>query len=501
MSQLIDRGPALSSHGRTAAQRSSEIGAAFVGGVTAAGLGLGAFAVAVLLLWVVSPYPDSGPSRSLHLAADLWFMAHGGGLLRAAAPSGAPAPVAVPPLLLAALPVWLLHRSARHTLATASDDGADPAPEPSPAVPPGTLLGALLAGYLLVAAGALLYTSTGRLSADPIGALLYVPGTAVATFAGTAWHTLGRGAATLLPPRIRRALAPPPPDAGAPPSGSRLATAARTVATALRTTVLPALVPAPRTVLPALRAGSAATLALLAGGILLTLVGLALHPGRLCQDLLRLAPDWAGRCTVLLLCLTLLPNAAVWGAAYGLGPGFTLGAGSAVGPLGTSAHPLLPPFPLLSGMPAPGPGTPLTWAAAVAPVAAGAVLARYAAPDGHRACWATVKVAALAAALCGAVLAVLAGLAGGAMGNGALAAFGPSWWLTGLAAAAWTALLGVPGALALRAWHRHTDRRVAAGRTRARRRAPRPSVPRLPLRRRRPPAAGAVSVSEGGRES
>ncbi|MGD3106842.1 DUF6350 family protein, partial [Streptomyces sp. YGL11-2] len=247
MSQPIDRGPALSSHGRTAAQRSSAIGAAFVGGVTAAGLGLGAFAVAVLLLWVASPYPDSGPSRSLHLAADLWFMAHGGGLLRDEAPIG------VPPLLLAVLPVWLLHRSARHTLATASDDDADPAPGPDPAVPPRTLLGALLAGYLLVAAGALLYTSTGRLSADPIGALLYVPGTAVATFAGTAWHTLGRGAAALLPPRIRHALAPPS-GAGAPSSGSRLASAARTAATALRTTVLPALVPAPRTALAACRA-------------------------------------------------------------------------------------------------------------------------------------------------------------------------------------------------------------------------------------------------------
>ncbi|MGD3106841.1 DUF6350 family protein, partial [Streptomyces sp. YGL11-2] len=244
------------------------------------------------------------------------------------------------------------------------------------------------------------------------------------------------------------------------------------------------------------RAPAAATVALLAAGVLLTLLGLAVHPHRLCRDLLQLAPDWAGRCTVLLLCLTLLPNAAVWGAAYGLGPGFTLGAGSAVGPLGTSAHPSLPPFPLLSGMPDPGPGTPLTWAAAVAPVAAGAVLARYAAPDGHRACWATVKVAALSAALCGAVLAVLAGLSGGAMGNGALAAFGPSWWLTGLAAAGWTALLGVPGALVLRAWHRHTDRRAAAGRLSIRRFVPRPAMPRLPLRRRRTPATDAVTASD-----
>ncbi|MGW5821046.1 DUF6084 family protein, partial [Streptomyces noursei] len=31
---------------------------------TAAGLGLGALAVAVLHLWVATPYPDAGPSRA-----------------------------------------------------------------------------------------------------------------------------------------------------------------------------------------------------------------------------------------------------------------------------------------------------------------------------------------------------------------------------------------------------------------------------------------------------
>ncbi|MCZ1007935.1 hypothetical protein O1L68_15615 [Streptomyces lydicus] len=67
MSQLTERGPTLSSHGRAAAQRSSAIGAAFLGGVTAAGLGLGALAVAVLLLWVASPRPTTarpGPCTS-----------------------------------------------------------------------------------------------------------------------------------------------------------------------------------------------------------------------------------------------------------------------------------------------------------------------------------------------------------------------------------------------------------------------------------------------------
>ncbi|MET7797169.1 cell division protein PerM [Streptomyces decoyicus] len=447
MSQLTDRGPTLSSHGRAAAQRSSAIGAAFLGGVTAAGLGLGALAVAVLLLWVASPAPDSGPSRALHLAADLWLMAHGGDLVRTTGHSGAAAPVAVTPLLLAVLPVWLLHRAARHALATAADGhtgpGADSGGDADATrmVAPRTLLGALLTGYLLIAAGALIYACTGRMSAEPLSVLAAVPVTAAATLAGTAWCLLGHPGTALLPACVLRAGAGVPRGLRTLLGGSRSAAAHRAAGSALG--------------------------ALLAAGALLTLLSLGLHADRVRLDLLHLAPDWASRATVLLLCLVLLPNAAVWGAAYGLGPGFAVGAGSTVGPLGTVAPPVLPQLPLLSGLPDAGSGNPLTWAVAVVPVVAGALLARSvvrsvartaAAPGGPWSWWTTTCVAALAAGLCGVVMAALAGLAGGALGTGALASFGPSWWRTGLAAAAWTALTGVPGAIALRAW------RLRAGR-------------------------------------
>ncbi len=596
MSQLTDRGTTLSSQGRIAAQRSSAIGAAFLGGVTAAGLGLGALAVAVLLLWVASPYPGSDPSGALHLAADLWLLAQGGDLVRAVTQSGTPAPVAVTPLLLAVLPVCLLHRAARHTLATAArhtvppaiDDavyldagtgpgggtgggtrggtgggtrggdgtGPDGGPCPDGAADPGdgavgdgtgpgpgdvtgrgvgtgpggatdrgvgtdpggslgpgvrtgsggvigpgpglgggtglvapaaprTLLGALLAGYLLVAAAVLLYASTGGLTAEPLSVLLCVPAFAVATLVGTAWSLLGPAGAELLPDRVRQAWVRVPDRLRAVLRGPRFAAARRAAATAV--------------------------LALLASGGLLTLLVLGLHAGRVYRDLLQLAPDWQSRATVLLLCLFLLPNAAVWSAAYGLGPGFTLGAGSTIGPLGTTSHPALP---LLGGLSAPGPGTPLTWSAAAVPVAAGVLLARHVArsaasppplgaadpcppgdlcsavapcpfgdacrpgdlcpsggpcsardpdrpsgapwtpgrPVGPWSWWATACAAALAAGVCGALMAALAALAGGALGAAALADFGPSWWRTGLAAAGWTAIIGVPGAVGLRAW-------------------------------------------------
>ncbi|MFI5523119.1 DUF6350 family protein [Streptomyces platensis] len=464
MSQLIERGPTLSSHGRTAAQRSSAIGAAFLGGVTAAGLGLGALTVAVLLLWVASPYPDSGPSRALHLAAGLWLQAHGGDLVRTAAHSAAP--VAVPPLLLAALPVWLLHRAARHALATSADGPPGPAPSTGRApsagtapstgpvadaahrVPPRTLLGALLTGYLLIVAGALVYASGGGLRAEPLSVLLCVPATTAAVLGGTAWRLLRHPGTELLPARVLRLRSRAPRRLRAFLGGSR-------VAAARRGTVC--------------RAAGAALGALLAAGGLLTLLSLGLHAGRVRHDLLQLAPDWAGRATVLLLCLALLPNAAVWGAAYVLGPGFTVGAGSTVAPLGTSAPPVLPQLPLLSGLPDAGPGNPLTWAVAVVPVVAGVLLAREVArsatapssPGAPWSWWPTACVAALAAGACGVATATLAGLAGGPLGTGTLATFGPSWWRTGLAAAAWTALTAIPAAIALRAWWLRAQRREA----------------------------------------
>ncbi|MFG2226846.1 DUF6350 family protein [Streptomyces sp. NPDC048644] len=449
MSQLTDRGPTLSPHGRTAAQRSSAISGAFFSGVTAAGLGLGVLTVAVLLIWVASPYPGSDPTGALHLAADLWLLAHGVDLVRNGALSGTPVPIALTPLLLTALPVWLLHRATRHALADADDQPADPWAE----VPARSRLGALLAGYLLVAAGAVLYASTGPLRAVPLSAAVCVPVAAVGTLAVSAWRVLGAdesdesdghgGAAgsELAPGWVRRLLA-------VLPGGVRYLVGGRR-RTAVR------------------RSATAAVLTLLASGTVLTLVGLGLHAGEARGDLFGLASDWAGRGAVLVLCLALLPNAAVWGAAYGLGPGFTAGVGGTAGPLGTAAPPALPHFPLLGALPDPAPVTPLTWAVAAGPVLAGILLARYVAhhaagSGGAGRPWrrrTTAAVAGLAAVACGAAMAGLAALSGGALGTGRLAVFGPTWWLTGLAAAGWTALTGIPCALLLRACRLRSARR------------------------------------------
>ncbi|MEY6569879.1 hypothetical protein AB8B12_34155, partial [Streptomyces sp. PGLac3x] len=53
--------------------------------------------------------------------------------------------------------------------------------------------------------------------------------------------------------------------------------------------------------------------------------------------------------------------------------------------------------------------------------------------------------------------------AGGPLGTGRLAELGPVWWAAGGAALAWTLLLGVPTALALRAWRLRARRPREAG--------------------------------------
>ncbi|MFF8830514.1 DUF6350 family protein [Streptomyces sp. NPDC015131] len=448
MTEATDHPPALVQGGRTAA-----LAGACVRGALAAGLGLGSVTVLVMVAWISSPYPDSGPAGALHVAAGLWLLAHGAELVRPGTLSGAPAPVGVVPLLLVALPVWLVHRTARDG---AEPGGTLPRPRATAAV------GGLTAGYLLVAAGAVGYAAGGPLPADPLGAALHVPPLVVLAAAAGVWTAKGRPTGPL-PERV--------------PRWVRVALARS------RTTV-------------AVRAAGAGLGVLAAGGALLVGVSLVWHAGATRASLLGLSDVWSGRTAVLLLALALVPNAAVWGAAYGLGPGFALGTGAVATPLGVTGAAGLPPFPLLAAVPADGRGTWLHWTAAVVPVAAAAAIGRCAgwrtrAPGARDLGLRDTAVAALlAAALTGAAVAVLAAAAGGPLGTGRLAEFGPVWWRTGAAAMAWTAGLGVPLAVALRAWRRRGERRAAAA-VEVRTPLPAPAPAPAPL----PPVVAAASLS------
>jgi hypothetical protein len=160
---------------------------------------------------------------------------------------------------------------------------------------------------------------------------------------------------------------------------------------------------------------------------------------------------------LLLGCLLLLPNGALWAVAYAAGPGFTVGAGTGVSPFGATLGPV-PAFPLLAALPGDGTPPPAVRVVLLVPVLAGVfagwvVGRRLPAPAGDSR-WPAllsgrvVRAAGfglLAGALTALVAAVLSVLAGGGLGPGYLAAVGPSGWRVLLALAV---ELAVPAALA-----------------------------------------------------
>ncbi|WP_443080840.1 cell division protein PerM [Streptomyces sp. PTD9-10] len=430
---MTARRPSLSLLLHRMRDRPPGLGASLLGGAVAAGLGLGSLAVLVLGLWISSPYPDSGPAGALHIAAALWLLAHGVELVRTDTLSGAPQPLGVTPLLLLALPVWLLYRAARD----ATDASAEP--DAPPPVPARTAWTGVVLGYLGVGVAAALYCSGGELRPVWGWVTVCLPLVAASAAGAGVWSAYGRprepvlGALMLLPGSVRRLL-----------FGSDVRARLGT----------------------AVRAALAGTAVLFGGGSLLLGVSLVLHGAAAQGSFLQLTEGWTGRFAVLLLGIALVPNAAVWSASYALGPGFALGAGHLVHPLASDPAPLLPPFPLLAAVPDAGAGTPLNWTVGAVPVAAGVTVAWFVgrgaagcvdpeAQDAPRAPWPAARTAGvlvLSALLCGAILALLAALSGGPLGVAALARFGPLWWQSGGAAALWLTVAGMPVALTVRAW-------------------------------------------------
>ncbi|MFE5599482.1 DUF6350 family protein [Streptomyces coelicoflavus] len=440
--------------------RSPGLAAGLLGGVFAALLGLASCAALVTLLWISSPYPDSGSGGALHVAAALWVLAHGAELVRADTLSGTPAPVGVTPLLFVLLPVWLLHRAARD--ATDPGDGVGvavgAAPKPGARGRPAWLAGApdagpppvsarvawtgVVLGYLAVAAPVVLYAQDGALRPSWWWAAVCLPLVAMGAAGAGVWTAFGRPggpvgrALRVLPRKLRELMVEPDARLGA-----------------------------------ATRAAGAGAAVLVGGGALLLAVSLVWHGAAAGEAFLRLTEGWSGRFAVLLLCLTLVPNAAVWAAVYALGPGFVLGSGHVVAPLSSAPAPLLPPFPLLAAVPDAGPGTALHWAAGAVPLAAGAVVGWFTAraatvgaaagevgeagAAGAAGAWSwrrTTGAAVVAAVLCAVLVALLAAFAGGPLGSAALARFGPVWWQAGGATLGWIGVVAVPVAVVVRGW-------------------------------------------------
>jgi Family of unknown function (DUF6350) len=200
-----------------------------------------------------------------------------------------------------------------------------------------------------------------------------------------------------------------------------------------------------------LRAGAVGGLALVGGGALVVGGSLALHTERAGQLFGAVADGWAGALGVLVVCAAYVPNAAVWAAAFGAGPGFAVGQGTAVTLAGVQLG-ATPALPLLAALPASGPAPLPSYGAVAVPAAAGVLTGLIA----HRRTAAlplphAAGCAVAAGAAAGVGFGCLAWLAGGSAG-GRLSSLGPPALSAGLAVTGELAVLAVAVLLAARWW-------------------------------------------------
>ncbi len=149
--------------------------------------------------------------------------------------------------------------------------------------------------------------------------------------------------------------------------------------------------------------------------------------------------------------LALLPNLVVWAAAWLIGPGFRIGTGSLVSPLGTDLGPI-PTLPVLGALPTGD--LPFGFAGLAVPIALAFVVGAVIAPrlKADLASASPMRDLALTAAgggvFGGLVLTGISAAASGSVGAGRLVDVGPEPWQVGGIAAVELAVGLVLGALA-----------------------------------------------------
>jgi hypothetical protein len=353
-----------------------------VAAVAAAAAGLAVLTLLVLIGWIAAPHAGLGLTGVLRTAAMLWLIGHHVGFALHGAGR-----IGMLPLGLVLLPGALLWRAGRWVVRAG---GVTRLRHVASAAL------ALAVPYALVAWALALASRSAQ--AAPSAAQALICGFLLALIAG------GLGGA--------RAMAPWPK--------------------------LTALLPdRPRSVIIGL-VGALSVLAV--AGAVRAGASLATHLGEYATLSNSLAPGAIGSVLLLVTQLAYVPNAIVWAISFTLGPGFAFGTGTVVAPTGAALG-QLPAFPLLAALPQGGAlhsAAPpwLTVAVLALPYLAGGVaglLLVRAAPTP------SLEAAPLwglgCGAAVGAVLGVLAAFSGGPLGNGRLAAVGPSGWQVALVAA------------------------------------------------------------------
>lgn len=195
----------------------------------------------------------------------------------------------------------------------------------------------------------------------------------------------------------------------------------------------------------ALPVGAIAAATVLGAGALVAGACVALAGEQTAVLFTAFSPGLVGSASLLGLSVVYAPTAAIWAAAYLVGPGFSVGAGTSVSAIDVSLGPL-PAVPLFAALPtdrASVAASLLLGVPLLAGILGGAVAARRRA-QGER--WAlTLTGAALGGPVAGVLLGIAAYLAGGPLGDGRLAAVGPSPWRVALVSAVEITLFAVVG--------------------------------------------------------
>ncbi len=207
-----------------------------------------------------------------------------------------------------------------------------------------------------------------------------------------------------------------------------------------------------RTVLvQGLRGGAAVVTALVAVSSVLLAVMIVGHYGQIIALYEGVHAGVLGGIALTLGQLAFLPNLVVWTASWLVGPGFAIGAGSSVGPLGTSLGPL-PAVPVLGALPAGELG--LGFLGLLVPVVVGFLVAVAVRPavlrgiDDRPPLAPLITTGVVIGLSGGLILATLAWVSGGAAGPGRLESVGPDAALVGLFAALEFGVAAILGLLA-----------------------------------------------------
>lgn len=361
----------------------------------AAGLGLLAITVLVLLGWATAADSGASAGEALRTAVQVWLVGHGSAV---EIPGGR---FSVGPLGLTALPAVLLYLAAVRAARAAELDSLRPV----------VSLTAVLAGtYAVLSALLALLSRTDDVRPLPVSAFLAAG--LLASAAGGAGATRAAGCWPALWRRL--------------PTAVRLAAAG----------------------------GVTALAALVAGGALVAAASLAANHDRAVELMNGLDAGTLGGLLLFLLCLLYAPTAVVWSTSYVAGPGFALGAGTAVSPWGTELG-AAPAFPLLAALPA-GDGSGLASLVLVVPLAAGVLAGLLLDRRDRRLTTSQLtgwrRTAAVGMGIgvtAGLAFAVLAAATSGAAGPGRLTEVGPPWW-GGLVVAAEVGLVATVTLLARR---------------------------------------------------